>query len=298
MEIIKGKTLAVLAAKASEACKKKAIPNLVLHGTFPVEEAESPFIKSYDELALKWQAIDKADELFFTHGQYINRSGDGRAFLLRELTRKKDSNRAVFSLIDMQDLINSGDNPIPSFMILQCSFSEEGYKKLFVTAYFRALEVSQFLPINLAEIGQVIRYLKASFLEMSEFELTIVAFIGHFLPHFNCLSKTLLDSVTEVEIALAVDRQDKNKLREWLDSKLNVEETVIFTHGLEVMYQALEACKDKYEKHLRTDIKRALAEMKRLKEIRQKTSHSSEITKLSQSIKKNLQDARSKLGED
>lgn len=291
---IEANSLSELARKAIKKCKEKPVTNLILYGIFPYEEVNSEFVKMNDEIAAKWQNPSKPEDLFINHGEYIHKYGDGKEFLVDELRRKKDSNRACLSLINMEDIINSSDDPIPSFLILQFGFPEGALNKILVTAYFRALEVSQFLQINLAEISQNIRFLKGKFPSIKYFELTLIAFRAHFISQFHCLKKTSIDIADPVDIAIAVDRKELPQLREWLDSKIVVSESVICTDGLEVLYRALEKCKGKYEKSLLMDIKEALNDMKRLREIRKASSHSEEINNLSTNIKNKLQSAREK----
>lgn len=292
---IEAHSLSELASEAVNKCKEKSVTNLILHGIFPYEEVNSEFIKMNDEIAAKWQNPTKPDDLFFNHGEYIHKYGDGKEFLVDEIRRKKDSNRACLSLVNMEDIINSGDNPIPSFLILQFGFPEGVLNKILVTAYFRSLEVSQFLPINLAEISQNIRFLKNKFPSIKYFELTLIAFKTHFIPQFHCLKKTLIDIENPVDIAIAVERKELHKLREWLDSKIAVSESVICIDGLEALYRALKKCEEKYERTLLMDIKDALNDMKRLKEIREASSHSEEIDNLNRNIKNKLQSAKDKI---
>ena len=295
MIIIERKSLGELATEAIKTCKEEAVANLILHGIFPYEEVNSEFIKMNDEIAAKWQNPIKPDELLINHGQYINKFGDGKKFLVEELRRKKDSNRACLSLINMGDIIGSGDKPIPSFLILQFGFPEDNFDKIAATAYFRALEVSQFLPINLTEISQNVRLLKSKFPTIEWFELTIIAFRAHFIPQFYCLKKALIDAVHAVDIAFAVEHKELKKLREWIDSKMAVSESVICTDGLEALYRALVRCEAKYEKGLLSDIKEALDDMNKLREIREVSSHSELIEQLNANIRKRLLSARQRI---
>ena len=292
---IEANSLSELARKAVNKCKEKPVTNLILYGIFPYEEVNSEFVKMNDEIAAKWQNPSKPNDLFINHGEYIHKYGDGKKFLVDELRRKKDSNRACLSLINMEDIINSSDDPIPSFLILQFGFPEGASNKILVTAYFRALEVSQFLQINLAEISQNIRFLKGKFPSIKYFELTLIAFRAHFISQFHCLKKTSIDIADPIDIAIAVDHKELPQLREWLDSKIVVSESVICTDGLEVLYIALEKCKGKYEKSLLMDIKEALNDTIKLREIRKASSHAEEINNLSTNIKNKLQSAREKI---
>lgn len=160
MKILEAKTLSELASKACDLCKDSVCANLIMHGDFSYDEVNSGIIKSHESIAKEWQDITKPDHLHINHGEFIHKYGDAYEFISQELIKKRDSNRAVISMINMKNIIDSGDEPIPSFMLLQFGFSNDNFTKLFVTAYFRALEVSRFLPINLAEIAMFIKKLK------------------------------------------------------------------------------------------------------------------------------------------
>lgn len=288
---IEAKSLKELASEAVSKCKEKPVTNLILHGIFPYEEVHSSFVQMNDEIATKWQNSNRPNDLFINHGEYIHKYGNGRKFLVDELRKKRDSNRACLSLINMKDIINSGDDPIPSFLILQFGFPEGISDKILVTAYFRALEVSQFLPINLAEISQNIKFLKGKFPSIKYFELTLIAFKGQVIPQFGCHKKTSIDIANQVDITLAVDHKELPKLREWLNSKIVVNDSVVCIAGLETLYKALEKCRGKYEESFLTDIKEALDDMKRLREVRMFSSYAQEINNLNENIKDKLEGA-------
>jgi len=285
---IEAESLSKLAAKALEECKKGVVHNLVLSGDFSYNESESHFVMTYDGVASKWQDHRKPNELLINHGQYIHRHGDGLAFLVRELKKKKDSNRACISLIDMEDIINSHDDPIPSFMILQFGFAGEESKTLLTTAYFRALEVTCFLPINLAEISQVIRNLKIHFPEIERFRLVLHAFRAYAKQNFHCLRKASIDSAEPTMIAYAVSKKNLAQLKEWLDSKITIEESIICTDGLHHLRQAIDMQKTDYTQEILTHLDKVLNDMQRLRLTRQSTSHSKAIEELETNIKKEL----------
>jgi len=295
VEIIEAKSLGELAAEAAKKCEERTITNLILRGEFPYKEVDSEFIKMNDDVAQKWQTPIRPVDLFINHGEHINRFGDGKEFLVDELRRKKDSNRACLSLLNMGDIIGSGDKPIPSFLILQFGFAEDSTDKILVAAYFRALEVSQFLPINLSEISQYIRFFKSKFPTIERFELTIMAFRAHLIRQFHCLRKAAIDAADPVDIAIAVERGHVKTIRQWIDSKMTVSESVICTDGLEVLYKALMRCEEKYEEAVRNDIKEVLDAMKQLREIREVSSHSELIDKLNKDIRRKLLAAREKV---
>lgn len=295
MNLVQAESLDGLASEAVRKCQKEPVVNLILHGVFPYEEVNSDFVKMNDEIAAKWQNPNKPCDLFINHGEYIHKYGNGQEFLVDELMRKKSSNRACLSLMNMADIIDSGDAPLPSFLILQFGLPKATSDKVLVTAYFRALEVSRFLPINLAEISQNIRFFKSRFTSIEYFELTIIAFRAHIIRGFHCLQKASLDIQDAVEITLAVDRRELGKLRGWLASKIAVTESIVCTAGLEVLCRALEKCGEAYDKSILVDVRAALGNMKRLREMRKATSNTQEINNLNKNIESSLRSAVKKL---
>lgn len=114
----------------------------------PVMDLERVSIIDVREEAAQWRRKDPAPDMYFSHGQYYK---DGIQHIIEELKHKPTSNRALYSLLSQNDISESGDDPIPSFLTFQCSI--EG-SILYCTASFRALEVSRFLRVNLEEIRQ------------------------------------------------------------------------------------------------------------------------------------------------
>lgn len=114
----------------------------------PVMDLEKVSIIDVHDEAAQWRQRDPAHDMYFSHGQYYK---DGIQHIIEELKLKPTSNRALYSLLSQDDISESGDDPIPSFLTFQCSI--EG-NILYCTASFRALEVSRFLKVNLEEIRQ------------------------------------------------------------------------------------------------------------------------------------------------
>ena len=295
MKIIDADNLSDLVSKSIIECKKGSINNLILHGDCPYSEVDSDFIKTYNILAEKWQCPIRPTDLVFNHGEFIFKYGDPRKFLIEEISHKPDTNRACISLIDTGIIINSGDNPIPSFLILQVGYPSRQNKVLYVATYFRALEVSRFLPINLAEICMYIRLFKENFPSIEKFNLTLHAFRAHLMESFNCFQKSELDIAKKTDIVVAVEHKDLEKLRKWLDSKISISETLVFTEGIELMIESFERFKNKYNNIIIDNLKVALYDMYKLKKLRRSSSHSQEITNLNKSIKKRFEKVRDEL---
>ncbi|MBF0416334.1 MAG: hypothetical protein HQL79_11270 [Magnetococcales bacterium] len=283
-------SLQELAINAKECCANGPISNLILQGDYSISEIDSDFVKSFSEIAGKWQCRTLPSDLYFNHGQYIDRGGEpGRAFLVKELKRKPDSNRACFSLISMNDIVQSEDKPIPSFLVLQ--FSIVSHTIIEVTAYFRVIEVSEFLPINLAEISDILRHLAEKFPKIESFSLTIFAFRAYLKIGFSCLTKSILDMTSPVDIAIAVENKDVKKIIQMLEGKLNTVDSIICIKGLETLLEAIEKSTKKYGDDLKKHLRLAISSSRELIEMRKSSSYSERILEKQSRINKSLEQA-------
>ena len=290
-----GNKISSLVEEAEKKCGKKRYFNLILQGTFSIEEINSDFIKTYRKKAQDWQAKDCPESLHINHGSYLHKYGDSIEFIINELKNKPDSNRAVASLINCGDILRSGDTPIPSFMVLQMSLVEGTC--IVCTAYFRALEVSKFLPVNLAEICLILSTVKDRFPNITDMDLTIHSFSAYSNPEFHCLEVADIDlSKNKGAIAIAVDREEHEKLLEFVNSKIR-DESYIVTEGIVELRNALAMSSVKYNPQLINHIENALTYMEKLKAIRKSSSHSKEIMDLHELIRSSLTQFRSLLEE-
>lgn len=295
--IVEGDTLSELASNANDSCLNNPVSNLLLQGEYPISELDSDFIKTFAPLAAKWQLSDTPKELHFTHGQYINRGKmPGREFIATELRKKPDSNRACLSLISMNDIVGSNDDPIPSFLILQFSFVGGDFKKIQVSAYFRALEVSKFLPINLAEICDILKFLTNKFPNMECFILTVFAFRAYAKPSFRCLEKAELDMATPIQISIAVAERDIPTLIKWVDSKIHsLNDSIVCTQGLQNLHEAIGGCSKKYPPGLQNHLKNAIDNSEEIIKIRKASSFAGKIDILQNKMSVFLSSARTLL---
>ena len=272
--------------KAIEQCKDGRCFNLILQGVFPIEEINSSFIKAHQAKAEEWQAKQCPESLIINHGEFLHKYGDSIEFLIKELKNKPDSNRAIVSLINCKDILYSGDKPIPSFIVLQFSFIEETC--IACTAYFRALEVSKFLPVNLAEICIILSKIKNRFPKIANFNITIHSFSAYSNPEFYCLEVAEMDLIANKgAIAIAVIKNDYNKLLFFLNSKIR-DESYVIIDGMIELHNALKSVPDQYNQELINYISISLNLMTELSEIRQSSSHSNEIMILQSKIRDSL----------
>jgi hypothetical protein len=168
---------------------------------FPVELLREPQLLDVVDKARAWQSTVRPPSLYFSHGEYI---GDrGPEHVAAELIKKHNSNRALISLISQKDIIDSGDRPIPSFLIYQCAIDGD---VLFVTVYFRALELSKFLRINLEEIRLITYRVYSQTLAFKTVRLNILAFRAYVEPTMNTLEKCKLDQLDEINLLKIVEK--------------------------------------------------------------------------------------------
>jgi hypothetical protein len=255
---------------AMEACKAGAVHNLVLSYEFDIGVTDSEFVKLHEGQAEAWQSEQPVRNFHFSHGQYF-KGKRGMEYVINELKSKSASRRALLSLIDMDDIVGRGDKAIPSFMVAQ--FGHAG-DVLYVTEYFRALEVGSFLPINLAEMSLMVRGILCGGLARPGIvRLLLIAFQAHLTPHFR-LEKAELDVVSAGEIGAAVATRDFKTMLAWLEDKKDRYESEVLTHGLEEMVAIVR----KYSAHYPDPFLSALRQsVKSLKEVRDlRASHSDE----------------------
>lgn len=253
---------------AKEACKESTVYNLLLAYEFEIGVTHSSFVTVHEKQATEWQTESPPSHLPFSHGQYFK--GDmGLQHVANELKTKLASRRALLSLINMDDVLGSGDEAIPSFMIAQ--FGKVG-DTLYVTEYFRALEVGKFLPINLAEVSLMIRKIVVGLARPKSVRLMILAFQAHLTPGFHCLERVPLDVTTGVEIGAAAAAHDLKKLLSWLEGKIGWPgeryESEILTHGLEAMVEGVRLYAAQYPHQFLSSLNQAVQSLKDVKELR------------------------------
>jgi len=268
-------TLSAIAADAREQCNPEKF-NLVLEYELPFSAIGDAFVQGYEERALLWIKDSAPSTQHFSHGQYFKGEA-GIQYVLDELQKKPTSRRALLSLICMDDLLGKHpertsaveDAPLPAFLILQFAISNN---VLYATAYFRALEVAEFLPINLAEIAIHCRRIRNQTQNLELLRLTVVAFRAYSSPGFRCLQKASIDAVLEMDIYIAVKEGDIPKLKMWLGDKLQPDSAILL-NGLESLRQALGRVADtRYTSIFRNAIDDAISALSTVRDLRQNAS--------------------------
>ena len=254
--------------------------NHALSFAIPVKTiTDSPLLDVVNEAEL-WARKECPDELHINHGQYI---GEGLDHIIFELTHKRTSNRALFSLIDQSAILKSGDKPIPSFMIMQCAIHHD---ELYCTSYFRALEVTTFLRINIEEIRQKIQKIYDAIPHFKTVNLTIFAFRAYSNENINTLRIPELDRTSEARITKLLERSPE-KVSELLKEKCK-DSTVIMTVSTERIISSLNELNDSEVKFNRTQAlylaKEVLQIANNLREKRALNSHHKDLEELNRAL--------------
>jgi hypothetical protein len=289
---------------AVKECEKKhKIQNLIISGTFPISELENQFIVDKKELAELWQQPFRPSILKFNHGEYLNKNNKpALLYLIDELRLKNDSNRACWSLIDMGSLIDSGDNPIPSFLVLQAGISDDN-KTLSITCYYRALEIKNFLPINLAEICLIASQINIAFgYKFENITITMHAFNAYIKDNFTCLNRAIIDTFTEAEIAtkIAVNGTGARWVREMLDEKKDHIESNIEITGIDNLISSVnlyikENNSGLYSQDFLHLLEEVASSIKKFNSIVKNSSYATESTKQYEIVKSNIAKAMTKI---
>jgi ribonuclease BN (tRNA processing enzyme) len=266
-----------LAKDVVTASKSEYILNFSVKVCFSANLLKASQLLDVVKLAEDFQDVNKPEYLYINHGHYI--TAKGLPHVVEELKNKHVGNRAIISLINQNDIIGSGDDPIPSFMILQFSLESD---ELYITTYFRALEVSKFLRINLEEIRLIGKTVLGSIRKFKTVKLNIFSFRAYINENINPLVRPKIELKDDIEILKLMEKRPK-ELCELLREKLTAS-TVVETRALKVMRdiandpnknQDTKACfKMEYTKR---KLKECVELGTRLIELRKGSSHAGDI---------------------
>jgi hypothetical protein len=169
-------------------------------------------ITDVEEAAKKWRSIDVPEDFYFTHGKYYK---NGVAHIIDELKRKPTSHRALYSLINQDDINDSGDDPIPSFLTMQCQVDGT---TLVCACTFRALEVGRFLRVNLEEIRQNLCEIIEKLPAVRDVSLSIYAFRAYLQEELHPLIKPRIEYLKDDELFLCLaEGGSENPLSYFID---------------------------------------------------------------------------------
>ncbi len=161
-----------------------SLSNLKKDKSFPAQEMT----------AKHWLNETPPRNFFFNHGEHIHKFG-GLEHVNSELKNKPSSNRALFTLLSQKEISNSGDFPIPSFLLAQYAKTNTEF---YTTHYYRALEVSNFLKINLNEVKQLVNNFEDRI--DCKVRITIFAFYAYKNSNFLPLEKFRINTMEQIEL--------------------------------------------------------------------------------------------------
>jgi hypothetical protein len=272
MDYVRIEKFDTICEDARSACANGVVHNLLLAYEFDIGVTQSQFVNLHEAEASAWQSASPPPNLPFSHGQYF-KGDDGMRHVIRELKSKSASRRALVSLVGMDDVLDTGDKAIPSFMIAQFGVIADC---LYVTEYFRALEVGRFLPINLAETSLMIRRITREVSRPKTIRFLLLAFQAHLTPDFHCLEIASLDIVIGAEIGVAVTNREFGKLLSWLQGKRKYESEVL-TRGLEQMTAAAKLNETHYSPLFISSLDQAVRLLSHVKQLRGASSDEEQI---------------------
>lgn len=291
LEYKKTGDLEQICAFARDRCKNGIVHNLLLAYEFPFELIRSEFVGLHEADAQDWLNEKPIASLPFSHGQYF--LGErGIQHVTTELRGKSASRRALLSLISMQHIIDSGDDPIPSFLIAQFGRVDD---TLYVTAYYRALEVGRFLPINITELCLLTGKVSAAISRPKSIRLLIVAFHAHLTPDFHCLRRAELDVVAPSEIGFAVAKLEVGTILRWLEGKRHFESEILITN-LKQLFIAVKKADKAYPALFQSELEKALKTLTVLKETRSTSSDESSLNRVREEFLGHIDKAMQELG--
>lgn len=265
------------ASRAKEECAAGPVMNLIISFPIDVPASTKGFLATYREQALLWQAPIRPNDLHFSHGEYMHAYGDPFEYLVRELKSKPTSNRALVSLVDTKPIVASGDGQLPSFMLLQVGFQGFGRDCLYLTAYYRALEVSKFLPINMAEMALIVENISEQIPSIERAEITMHAFRAHVLHEFRAHRRSRLDMTTATRIHALVLERKFDSLATMLVEK-STPESIVVDSGLTML--RAEAESSSLSEELLDELDRAISALTRLRTARESGTHERQIEHL------------------
>ncbi|MCX2522736.1 hypothetical protein [Larsenimonas rhizosphaerae] len=260
----------------------ESINNYIVACRIDISDLLSKPLLDVQEQARNWGAKECPDHLYFNHGQYAK---EGVDYIAEELKRKPTSNRALYSLINQNDIEGSGDNPIPSFMVFQAVLRDSC---LYCTVYFRALEISSFFRINLEEIRQNIKKIYSHTLVFNSVKILILGCRAHHTVGFIPLVRPKLDQLDTLDI-LSLLENSRKELGMMIREKSNAH-SVVESKSLEELLACIHK-RDialKKREYIISLLSESIALSKEVAKMRERQSHDQELERLSSVLSKKL----------
>lgn len=266
-------------SEVQRACDGQEVLNLTV--TFPMQlpASRSLILQPFREEAVRWQSPTRHNSLVFNHGEYMHAHGHPTAFIAEELTRKSTSNRACLSLVSSESIFSSEDGILPSFLLLQAGFSAAANDVLYLTAYYRALEVSSFLPVNITELALISEELADRLPSFDRVIVTMHAFRAHSKPGFTAHRRSDLDMTTPTQLHRLVEQRDLPRISTLLREKA-APASIIDDSGLTALRIEAEAAG--WSAEVQDELDKAISALRRLKSIREAATHSHWVERVEQ----------------
>lgn len=253
-----------------------------------------------EKKAKDWMAFKKPDDLLFNHGEFITQ--DGFKHIINEIKDKPGSNRALYSLLNHGDICDQGDNPIPSFLLFQVAIEDN---ILYATSYFRALEVANFLKINIQEIKlNLLKIIQeCNLVYINKVRITIHAFNAYKKEDQNIPKIFEIDRLKKSRLSrLLYKSSEHGELIRLIMEKQGVD-TYISTEWVQTMIDELTDNSDMIEEsplrnnisNLKEKFEELLNVYLKLIQLRKRASHSQEIDRYNQIANDLIQDIVEKI---
>lgn len=176
------------------------------------------------------------------HGDFIKVENDdsfinGYDYVKQELKGKHSTRRALLSLINTKNIVGSGDNPIPSYMLSQFQIRND---TLLVSEYFRAMEISEFFKINMGETYIFVKELITEITEVKEIFIVYHIFDAYISEQpKSSLYIPIMDRLNAQYVIIpAIKDKDFHTILNLLEDKLYSKIYNIY-NGFESIYKSL-----------------------------------------------------------
>jgi thymidylate synthase len=288
MTIIEADSAGLAISKAQEATKDEEVMNMTL--VFPMElpAFDHSVLTAYKEAASLWQQANRPPTFKFNHGEYMHAYGDPIAYLVDRLRANSTSNRACISLVNSEPIIASVDGALPSFMLVQAGFNGPNRDLLYLTAYYRALETTAFLPMNVAELGLLAEGIADGMTSFSRVQVTMHAFRAHAAPGNTMHSLSELDRASPTHLHGLMHRREYRQLARLLREKA-APASIIEVSGVDNLHR--EATWAGLDSDLLEELRLAVLALERLNNIRANGSHGEWLNKAQLTVTEHIHHA-------
>lgn len=233
-------------------------------------EIEKHFSR-YKNDAEAWQSEICPSGLYYTHGELMNgKDTTWLEYVSNELLSKPTSKRAIIPLITKEAVFSSGDSRLVSFDVVQFGFPNDSCQELQITIYFRALELRNFLPVNLYETLIMANKLREKIRSIDSITICFFAFRAEVKENFGCYKKYRIEELTETDFCKLLADEEFQELNKLLYEMANSGNTVIEIGWLERLEKALPVFYNKVNKDVVLEqlskTKKAVLDLKRVRE--------------------------------